>query len=44
MFLISLVSIWHENHFTHTGSEDISLETPATRAITTYLLIQLILF
>lgn len=44
MFLISLASIWHEKHSTHTGSKDSSLETPATIAIITYLLIQLILF
>ena len=38
-FLISPASTWHENLSNHIGSTDISLETPATRAIITYLTI-----
>lgn len=44
MFLISLASTWHENPARHTESKDISLETPATRAIAAYLMIRLVLF
>lgn len=44
MFLISSSSTWHENPTRHTESKDITLETPATRAIIAYLMIQLVLF
>ena len=43
-FLIYPASTWHENFSSHIGSTDISLGTPATRAIITYLTIWLVLF